>query len=346
MQGLRLWQLRLGGGVGGRRGLSGHHGALGLDRVGDSGPVGRGRCVGLGGLRNFAGRADCGTLWQLGQVHHCLTGYPHCEAANREIGAAIITVLVSSPPPRRSPDARTRTLFLELRAGTNPDARAALVEQHLQLARRLAARYRHSPQPLEDLQQVASLALVKAVDAYDPRRGPSFVAYAVPTILGELKRHMRDATWDVHVPRALKDRVLALEQTERILTARTGRSPSVGELAAEAGATPEQVLEALAARGAHDAVPLDASPEQDKEEQGIVVPEPASADRDFRESVAERVTLSGALRRLHHREREILRLRFVDGLTQSEIAERVGLSQMHVSRLLRLTLQRLRDEID
>lgn len=267
------------------------------------------------------------------------------EDANRAIGAAIITVLVSSPPPRRSLDTRTRALFLELRAGTNPDARAALVEQHLQLARRLAARYRHSPQPLEDLQQVASLALVKAVDAYDPRRGPSFVSYAVPTILGELKRHMRDATWDVHVPRALKDRVLEIEQAERRLAARTGRSPSVGELAAEAGATPEQVLEALAARGAHDALPLDAAPSLD-EDPGIAVPEPASADGDFRESVTERLALSGALRRLHRRERELLRLRFIDGLTQSEIAERVGLSQMHVSRLLRVTLQRLRDEID
>jgi RNA polymerase sigma-B factor len=212
------------------------------------------------------------------------------------------------------------------------------------MARRLAGRYRHSPQPREDLEQVASLALVKAVDAYDPWRGPSFAAYAVPTILGELKRHMRDATWDVHVPRSLKERVLVIEQAERRLAARSGKPPTVAELAAEAGGTHEQVLEALAARGAHDALPLDAQTSE-AEDAGAAVPEPA-ADGDFRELVEDRMVLSRALRGLHHRERELLRLRFVEGLTQSEIATRVGLSQMHVSRLLRATLQCLRDEID
>jgi RNA polymerase sigma-B factor len=270
--------------------------------------------------------------------------YPRRANANRE-PAAIITALLSSPPPRRSREGDSQALFLELRAGVNPGARAALVEQHLELARRLAGRYRHSQQPREDLEQVASLALVKAVDGNDPTRGPSFAAYAVPTILGELKRHMRDATWDVHVPRTLKERVLAIEQAERRLAARSGKPPTVADLAAEAGATQEQVLEALAARGAHDALPLDAHTSEG-EGAGPGAPEPAAAEGDFRDLVEDRMVLSRALRGLHRRERELLALRFVDGLTQSEIAARVGLSQMHVSRLLRVTLQRLRDEID
>jgi RNA polymerase sigma-B factor len=237
-------------------------------------------------------------------------------------------------------------LFRELRASGAATARAALIEAHLPLARSLAARYRHSPQPLEDLEQVASLALVKAVDAFDPRRGAPFAAYAVPTILGELKRHMRDATWDVHVPRAVKERVLAIEAAERTLTARTGSAPTVEALAAQAGVSGEQVLEALAARLAHDAVPLSipgqSPPDRDRPPE---LQASALAD-DSREAVDERLVLSDALRALPRREREILRLRLLDGLTQTEIAERVGLSQMYVSRLLRATLERLRDQID
>lgn len=234
-------------------------------------------------------------------------------------------------------------LFRELRAGGAPSARAALIEAHLPLARSLAARYRHSQQPLEDLEQVASLALVKAVDAFEPQRGAPFAAYAVPTILGELKRHMRDASWDVHVPRALKETVLAIEAAERALSARTGLAPTVDALAAEAGVSNEQVLEALAARTAHDALPL-ATP--DDESPAATAAAPAEIAEDFRDAVDERLVLSEALRALPRRERTILRLRLLDGLTQTEIAARVGLSQMYVSRLLRATLERLREEIE
>jgi RNA polymerase sigma-B factor len=233
-------------------------------------------------------------------------------------------------------------LFRELRAGGAPSARASLIEAHLPLARSLASRYRHSPQPLEDLEQVASLALVKAVDAFDPARGAPFAAYAVPTILGELKHHMRDASWDVHVPRALKERVLAIEAAERALSARTAAAPTVAALAAEAGVSGEQVLEALAARLAHDALPL-ATPEESPPGTEPGAPEIAE---DFRDAVDERLVLSEALRALPRRERTILRLRLLDGLTQTEIAARVGLSQMYVSRLLRTTLERLREQIE
>ncbi len=248
----------------------------------------------------------------------------------------------------REPDAEAEALFRELRAGRRPQARAELIERHLGLARALAARYRTSPQPHEDLEQVASLGLVKAVDAFDPDRGTPFPAFAVPTILGELKRHMRDATWDVHVPRALKERVLAIERAERALSARLGVAPSVAQLAGEAGVSAEAVLEALGARLAHDAVPLDppAPAEVLDSTEDRVEDAALASPKDFREAVDNRLALAEAMRGLPRREREILRLRFVDDLTQTEIAARVGLSQMYVSRLLRATLDRLRRELD
>jgi RNA polymerase sigma-B factor len=242
-------------------------------------------------------------------------------------------------------EAEIGALFAELQATGSVAVRDTLIERHLQLARNLAARYRYTSQSLEDLEQVASLALVKAVDRFDPDRGVPFAGYAIPTILGELKRHMRDATWALHVPRSLKERVLAVEQAERTLATRLGSAPTVAALAAEAGVSTEEVLEALGARMVHDALPLD-PPESFIADTGEPIPADAlSEPGDFRDAVDDRLALSDALRRLHHRERTILQLRFADGLTQTEIAERVGLSQMYVSRLLRATLEQLRDEI-
>ncbi len=225
-------------------------------------------------------------------------------------------------------------LFAALARGER-GAREQLIERHLPLARTLASRYRTSPQPLEDLEQVAAIGVVKAVDAYDAGRGVPFAAFAVPTILGELKRHMRDATWDVHLPRSLKERVLAIEAAERALAARRSTPPTVAELAAAAGVSSEAVLEALHARFAHDAVALE-SEESD----------PGPAAEDFAGALTQRLALSEALRVLSPRERTIVELRFGAGLTQSEIAARVGVSQMYVSRLLRAALERLRTEIE
>jgi RNA polymerase sigma-B factor len=241
--------------------------------------------------------------------------------------------------------ATTEALFAELRRGgrRSEPARTELIERHLPLARSLAGRYRYTPQPLEDLVQVASLALVKAVDGFDPDRGNPFATYAVATILGEIKRHMRDVGWAVHLPRAAKERVLAVERAERSLSPRLGRAPTVDELAREAGITRDEVLEALSARLAHDAVPLDPAPAGDG-----APPRAAAAlsapDRRL-DAADDLLTLSSALGRLPAREQAIVRLRFIDGLTQTEIAERVGLSQMHVSRLLRSTLDSLRGEL-
>lgn len=236
-------------------------------------------------------------------------------------------------------------LFDEWRRSGDPAARAALIEHALPLARSLAARYRYTRQPRDDLEQVASLALVKAVDGFDPARGASFTAYAVPTILGELKRHMRDASWAVRVPRELQERVLAVERAERALAARTGRAPTAQELATEAGVSAEAVLDALTARGAHDALPLDPTDPSDADSAVARSHAALAAPDDFREAIEDRLAVEDALSRLRERERTILRLRFIDGLTQSEIAAQVGLSQMYVSRLLRATLERLRAEI-
>ena len=232
--------------------------------------------------------------------------------------------------------------FAELRSSGSVSARAELIERHLPLARSLARRYRYTPEPRDDLEQVASLALVKAVDGFDPSRGSSFAAYAVVTIVGELKRHMRDTTWAVHVPRALKERVLALERAERSLSGRTGSAPTVAELAAEAGVSTEQALEALNARVAHDALSLDPPAGERAPKQAVEAP----PQDDFSDAVDERLALSGALRALQRRERMILHLRFVEGLTQTEIANRVGLSQMYVSRLLRSSLETLREGLE
>jgi len=249
-------------------------------------------------------------------------------------------------PPARDGRASVDELFAQLRDGDRrARARTELIERHLPLARSIAARYRYTPQPFDDLVQVASLALVKAVDGFDPERGAPFATYAVATILGEIKRHMRDVGWAVHLPRATKERVLAVERAERELVARIGRAPTARELAVEAGLSTEDVLDALSARLAHDAVPLDPPAPGEPAAPG---PAPgALTTLDARlDGADDRLALSSALRRLPRREQRIVLLRFVDGLTQTEIAERVGLSQMHVSRLLRSTLDALREDLE
>ncbi len=247
-------------------------------------------------------------------------------------------------PPIRHGRATVDELFAEYRrAPGNTQARTELIERHLPLARSLASRYRYTPQPFEDLVQVAGVGLVKAVDGFDPEYGAPFATYAVAMILGEIKRHMRDAGWALHLPRAAKEQVLAVERAERLLSVRLGRAPNTQELAAEAGMTAEGVLEALSARLAHDAVPLDAPAPGEAD----AAPHPALSTIDAQLDTADdRLALSAALRALPRRERMIVLLRFVDGLTQTEIAERVGLSQMQVSRLLRSTLDSLRTELE
>ncbi|HUB77049.1 MAG TPA: sigma-70 family RNA polymerase sigma factor, partial [Solirubrobacteraceae bacterium] len=204
-------------------------------------------------------------------------------------------------------------LFARAHAGADRRARNALVERHLPLAHSIARRYAYTPQPLEDLVQIASLALVKAVDGFDPERGTSFTAFAVPTIVGELRRSMRVSAWALHMPRRLQEGVLAVQRAERAIAARGGHAPTVDALAREAGISSEAVLEAYAARLARDAVPLERAPAGAQNDPAI-------------EAVAERAAVAGELERLPAREREVLRLRFGEDLTQSQIAARLGIS--------------------
>ena len=234
-------------------------------------------------------------------------------------------------------------LFARARAG-DVRARERLAERYLPLARRLARRYQRSEEPLEDLVQVASLGLLKAIDRFDTDRDIAFSSFAVPTILGELKRHFRDRTWSVRVPRDLQELVLRVDRAVAELSLGKHRAPTVAELAEALDATEEQVLEALQAADAYHAGSLDA-PRPGR--TGAEVPGESLADalgeeEDGFERAEERATLAPLLAHVSSRERLVLRLRFGEDLTQAEIGERIGVSQMQVSRLIRHALIRLR----
>ncbi len=220
-------------------------------------------------------------------------------------------------------------------------ARDELVERLLPLVRRLASRYARGSEPLDDLVQAGSLGLVKAIDRFDPARGLPFMRFAVPTILGEIKRHCRDTGWAAHVPRGMQERVMEARAAIEELSGSLGRSPSAQELAAQLGTDVEEVLETLDAATATTAVSLDA-PTGGEEEDGITRGDSLGTEDPGFGRVVDLASVLPALRVLPEREREIVRLRFVEDLTQSQIAERVGVSQMHVSRLLRRALERVR----
>src|SRR5207248_1682709 len=219
--------------------------------------------------------------------------------------------------------------------------RETLIERFLPLARSLARRYIRSSESADDLVQVASLALVKAVDRFDPDRDVAFSTFAVPTILGELKRHFRDTAWAVHMPRSLSEGALRVEKAERQLANATGRTPSVADIAEAMGEDLEWVVNVLDASRAHDALSLDAkvdTPDGD----GETLAGTLGGDDERFDYIEERDAVAGSLDQLSERERTVLELRFGGELTQSQIAERIGVSQMQVSRILRRTLDRLR----
>jgi RNA polymerase sigma-B factor len=221
-------------------------------------------------------------------------------------------------------------------------ARAELVERFLPLARKLARRYEHASEPLEDLVQVASLGLLKAIDRFDPSRGDAFSSYAVPTILGELKRHFRDTGWALHVPRGMQERVLQVNAAMEVLSSDLGHSPSPQQVALKLRMPVEQVLEAMEAGAAYDTTSLDRPRHsRDDKDSGTIADSVGGADERFG-LVEDRATIGRGLKALPERERTILYLRFAEGLTQAEIAERVGISQMHVSRLIRRAIDRMR----
>jgi RNA polymerase sigma-B factor len=220
-------------------------------------------------------------------------------------------------------------------------AREQLVVRLLPLARQLATRYRNAGESQDDLVQVACVGLLKAIDRYDSERGGTFTRYAVPTMLGELKRHFRDKGWSVHVPRATQELVLKVNEALGALPAKLGRSPRPRDIAEALGAPVEQVLEAMEAATAYEATSLDAPRPGRNEEDDWTYAASLAEEEPGYELVEIGDTLRGTLAALPERERLILRLRFEWDMTQAEIAERVGVSQMHVSRLLRRSLARL-----
>ena len=219
-------------------------------------------------------------------------------------------------------------------------AREELVERFLPLARDLALRYTYTDEPFDDLLQVASLGLIKAIDRFEPGRGTKFTSYAAPTILGELKRHFRDKGWALHVPRDLQERTLAVSRETEALSKRLGRSPKVREVAAALGCSSEQVLEAQEAAASYEAASLDAPTSREDDEAAALVDLLGGEDGAY-ELVESRDAIASTWQALPEIERKVLELRFMQDLTQREIGEQIGYSQMHVSRLLRRALNRL-----
>jgi RNA polymerase sigma-B factor len=253
-----------------------------------------------------------------------------------------------SPTPTPGPGeqlAGERRLLERYGQDRSPTVREELVERFMPLARRLAARYAGGAEPFDDLVQVASVGLVKAIDRFDPARGTAFSTFAVPTILGELKRHFRDRGWSVHVPRDVQERILKVERAMSELPAKLGHSPTVQEIAERIEATDEEVLEAMHAAQGHHAVSLDAtSTLGDGDEPGPLRDRIGEEDLAF-ETVEYGEAIGPVLQEISERDRKVLHLRFVEDMTQSEIAEQVGVSQMHVSRILRATVEKLRERI-
>jgi RNA polymerase sigma-B factor len=240
------------------------------------------------------------------------------------------------------PKPEVRRLFRTLQASGDPEVRNRLIEAHLGLVDYLARRFAGRGEPLDDLIQVATIGLVKAVDRFDPDRQVEFSTYATPTIVGELKRHFRDKGWAVRVPRRLQELNLRLGAVIGQLSQNLGRSPTVGEIAAAADANEDEVLDALDSAHAYSLVSLDAG----ASDEGLSYHEQIGEEDDALTALEQRLSVAPLLGNLSPRERRMLHLRFFKGMTQSEIASELGISQMHVSRLLARTLATLREGLE
>ena len=237
----------------------------------------------------------------------------------------------------------TAELFARLRATGDETYRARLAELHMPLVEDLARRFADRGEPLDDLVQVGSIGLLKAIDRFDTDREVAFSTYATPTIVGEIKRHFRDRGWSVRVPRRLQELSLRLGKATTRLSQELGRSPTVDELAAALGVTPEEALEAYEAGLAYSTTSLDV---RVNDEEGSTLGELMGGEDARLDTMEELASLAPAVAELDERERRILHLRFFKGLTQSQIAAEVGLSQMHVSRQLARTIRFLRERVD
>lgn len=233
-----------------------------------------------------------------------------------------------------------QALFAAWRAGDS-HAREVLVRRFMPLARALARRYDHASEPFDDLLQVAHVGLLKALDRFEPERGFPFQSFAIPTILGEVRRYFRDSGWSVHVSRSSQERALKLRTAQQQLASRWGRAPTVNELAEFLELSAEEILDVLQIVQAYEATSLDA-PQSGGGEDPLHFADAIGHVDERYELIELDATLVAVLSQIPLRERAILRMRFVEDLTQTEIAEKVGVSQMQVSRLLRQTLARLR----
>ena len=242
------------------------------------------------------------------------------------------------------PDRNDRDLLRRYHQEGDLAAREQLIEQYMSLVRSLARRYSYRGEQLEDLVQIGAIGLIKAIDRFDLSRGVELTTYATPNIIGEIKRHFRDKGWSVRVPRGLQELNVQLSRLIEQLTVQLSRSPTIPELAKAAGAQEEEVLEALESGRAYSSLSLSTGGTQEDGEELDPLESIGTEEHQYEVS-EDRAVLAPGFRVLDARERKILHLRFFEGLTQSQIAQQVGISQMHVSRLIRRSLEKIREEI-
>ena len=264
---------------------------------------------------------------------------PECARADVQVPQAPQRDASEARAVRRAPkgkDAwdkeRTRELFRLYKEKGDEEARDQLIVSHLNLVRFLASKFKNRGEPLDDLVQVGTIGLIKAT-------------YATPTILGEIKRHFRDKGWSIRVPRRLQELSAKVNQATEELTVELQRSPSVEEIAAKLGVSAEEILEAMESSGAYTSVSLEAGGTSEDDEAPALIDRLGSVDEDL-DASDDRMVIDDAIRDFSPREQEIVRMRFIDGLKQVEIAKRLGVSQVQVSRLLRRTLRKIQDKID
>ncbi|MGW2486910.1 RNA polymerase sigma factor SigF [Streptomyces sp. NPDC001606] len=305
-------------------------------RPGDDGSVQGTPAEGPRAGARARGRATGGTMSEHER-------YAEDEALGAEAVQAVQHAVHHDPHDRTG----ARAMFVELRklrdgSPEYAELRNQLVRMHLPLVEHLARRFRNRGEPLDDLTQVATIGLIKSVDRFDPERGVEFSTYATPTVVGEIKRHFRDKGWAVRVPRRLQELRLSLTTATAELSQLHGRSPTVHELAEKLAISEEEVLEGLESANAYSTLSLDVP---DTDDESPAVADTLGAEDEALEGVEYRESLKPLLEDLPPREKRILLLRFFGNMTQSQIAQEVGISQMHVSRLLARTLAQLREKL-
>lgn len=240
---------------------------------------------------------------------------------------------------------RTRELFRRYKEEGDEEAREQLIVSHVNLVRYIAAKFKNRGEPLDDLIQVGTIGLIKAIDRFDPSRGLEFTTYATPTIMGEIKRHFRDKGWTIRVPRRLQELSAKVNTVTDELTVELQRSPSIDEIAARLGTTPDEVLEAMESSSAYSSVPLEGQGGTEEDDAPAVIDRYASVDNDL-EASDDRMILEDVISEFPEADQQAIRMRYLDGMTQVEIAKKLGISQVQVSRMLRRALRRIQEKID